>query len=213
MIKFVKKRFLAILFLSVIFTFSSLFWINDTVYNQKDLSSIELGWPANFVSQNKAFSLTPPESWFPKKVGFGLPQEYPISIDFSVFLFDVVFSFIVIFLLVFVILKIYPNSKVLSKFIKARYIVGFISLVFMLFIFYIIFSSNINQLQMGVGIPPPTTEKPIPQELGYDINISPNQLSTILEVMYRFDKNKNILQYRVIEKSNMWWNTNDGCSC
>lgn len=65
-IKFFREKGLAILLLSVIFTFSSLFWMNDIVYNRKDLGAIELGWPISFVVQNHS-QLDPPEYWFPRK--------------------------------------------------------------------------------------------------------------------------------------------------
>lgn|GEM_PF-3524993 len=171
MIRFLKERFLAVFFLSIIFTLSSLFWTSDTVYNQEDLSSVELGWPANFISQNKAFSLTPPDSWFPHEIGFGLPQEYPVSVNLQAFAIDISFSFVVIFLLTFAILKTYPNFKILSEIIKARYIIGFTGSILILLILYMIFSSNVDQLQRGVGIPPPIIEKPMPSESGPDFKI------------------------------------------
>jgi len=61
--EFLKEKGIAILLLSIIFTFGTLFWTSDVVNNQGDLSSIDLGWPVNFVSQN-FYRLDPPEWWF-----------------------------------------------------------------------------------------------------------------------------------------------------
>ncbi len=170
MIKFLKERFLAVLFLSVIFTFSSLFWTSDVVYKQEDLRSIELGWPVNFAIQNHS-QLSPPEWWFPKEIGLGIPQEYPIGFYTAPFIIDIIFSFILIFSLVFAILKTYPNSKVLSELIKAKYIVGLFGSLSLLFIFYIIFITNINQLQMGIGVLPTVIEKPVSPKSVSDIKV------------------------------------------
>lgn len=211
MIKFLKERFLAVLFLSVIFTFSSLFWTSDVVYYPNQLNSIDLGWPVDFAVQNYS-QLTPPLYWFPNKVGFGLPQEYPVHINLLSLFINISFSFVVMFLLTFAILKTYPNSKVLSELTKARYIAGFVVSISVLFILYMIFSSNINQLRRGVGVSPPMIEKPIPQVIGYNKDTPPNELSAIEEVMYRFDQNNNIPTYAVFNKSSLRWNDDDGYS-
>ncbi len=52
--EFFKEKGFAILLLSVIFTFGSLFWTSDIVYNHGDLSTIELGWPIHFITQDKS---------------------------------------------------------------------------------------------------------------------------------------------------------------
>jgi hypothetical protein len=174
MIKFLKERFFTVLLLSVIFTFSSLFWTSDVVYNQEDLNGVELGWPANFVSQNKAFSLTPPESWFPKEIGLGTPTEYPISFSFLPFLFNIVFGFAVIFSIAFVLLNLYPNSRVLSHAFSINAVVGFIIFGVFLFIFSILFLVFQEKLERGVYVPSPIIEKPTPLEPNSNINIFKN---------------------------------------
>ncbi len=121
--EFFKEKGFAILLLSIIFTFGSLFWTSDTMYNHGDLSNIELGWPISFVVQNH-WQLEPPEWWFPHKVGFGLPQEYSTSLNFLPLGFSIVLNFLIIFSVVFAVLKLNPRLLFLKKIISVKYIVG-----------------------------------------------------------------------------------------
>ncbi len=161
MIKFLKEKFFVVLLLSVIFTFSSLFWTSDKVYNQEDLKSVDLGWPINFISQNPAFSLTPPNSWFPKEMSFMTFREYPTSFSFILFFLDVIFSFAVIFAVVFTAFKLYPNSKILYYSFSTNVIVGFIIFGIFLFIFSFMFLIFQEKLKKGVDVPSEVIERKI----------------------------------------------------
>ena len=69
------KYVLISVMVSCLFVLSSLFWTKDVANNHADLSTIELGWPRTFITQDYS-SIDPPEDWYPYKVSFGLPQEY-----------------------------------------------------------------------------------------------------------------------------------------
>lgn len=159
MLKILKEKGFAVLLLSVIFTFSSLFWTNDTVHNHGDLSSIELGWPISFVVQDHS-QLDPPSWWWPNRIGLGTPQEYPVSFRPSSFFFSVALNFLIIFNIVFVVLELNPRLLFLRKIVSVKYIMGAVGVaLFATVSFFVIFTSN-TRSQMGVGIPPPYIEPP-----------------------------------------------------
>lgn len=157
MIKFLKEKGVAILLLSVIFTFGTLLWTSDIVNNQNDLSNVELGWPIDFVRQNYS-QLDPPERWFPNNIGFGLPQEYITSIYFLPLAFDVVVNFLLIFSILFVILELNPKLRFLRKIISVKCITGAVALTFVALVSFIVFIEIRNKSQMGKGIPPPQVD-------------------------------------------------------
>ena len=159
MIKFLKEKGVAILLLSVIFTFGTLLWTSDIVNNQNDLSSVNLGWPINFVSQNHS-QKDPPEWWFPNNIGFGLPQEYSTSIYFLPFIFSTAINFFIILDFIFIVLKFNPSLRLLRKIISVKYIVSSVGLAFLLLISFLILDNPKRISQMGVGVPPPEVMLP-----------------------------------------------------
>lgn len=159
--KFLKEKGIAILLLSVIFTFSSLFWTTDVVETQAGMSSIDLGWPKHFVNQNHS-QKDPPEWWFPNNIGFGLPQEYSTSIYFLPFVFSTAINFLIIFGFIFVVLKFNPNLHLLRKIISVKYIVSAVGLAFLLLVSLLIFDNSKRISQMDVGVPPPEAMLPTP---------------------------------------------------
>lgn len=119
---FFKEKGFAVLLLSVLFTFSSLLWTSDTVYNYEDLKSVDLGWPVDFVSQEYE-QLDPPDAWFPHSLGLGMPQEHATSFHSAPFLLSIAFNFIVIFSVVFAVAHAHPKLRFIAGMIKVKYIV------------------------------------------------------------------------------------------
>lgn len=152
-IDFLKEKGFAILLLSVIFTLGTLFWTSDIVNDHNDLSSIDLGWPVDFVSQSKS-QLDPPDWWFPHSYGLGAPQEYPLHIDLGLFAFAIFVNFLIIFSVLFFVFRFNPNLYFLRDIISVKYIVGAVMLVFLGLISFLVFDS-ITRPQIGEGIPPP----------------------------------------------------------
>lgn len=157
MTKFLREKGFVILLLSIIFTLGSLFWTSDVVSGQGDLNRVDLGWPIHFITQDYS-QLTPPESWFPNNLKFGLPQEYPTSIHFLPFIFDTAINFLIIFGSIFIILEFNLNVHFLRKILRVKYIVGVVGLVFLILISYVVFTEVRNKLQRGIGTPPDVAE-------------------------------------------------------
>lgn len=163
MIKFFKEKGFAILLLSVVFTFSSLFWTRNTVHKQEELSGIELGWPVPFVVQDYS-QLSPPQQWFANRIGLGTPQEYPASLRFLPLSFSIALNFLVIFNIVFVVIELNPRLLLLRRIVSTEYILGAVGVALLALVtFFVIFASN-TRSQMGVGIPPPYIPTPQPQQ-------------------------------------------------
>lgn len=165
MIKFLKEKWFAVLLLSVIFTFSSLFWTRDTVYNQRDLSDVALGWPIVFVIQDYS-QLSPPDQWFANRIGFGIPQEYPASLRFSPLFFSIAINFLIIFNIVFAVVELNSGLLFLRRIVSVKYVMSAVGLALLAFVsFFVIFTSTARP-QMGVGIPPPYIQPPQPKISG-----------------------------------------------
>ena len=159
---FLKEKGIAILFLSVIFTLSSVMWTSDVVLSQADMGSIKLGWPIDFLIQDRS-QLDPPTWWFPHNMGLGLPQEYAIiTFRFPLFLFDVTINFLIILAILFSVLKFNPKLYFLAKVISAKYIAGTIGLISILLISFVTFDGHTNKLRIGAGIPSPMEMPPTP---------------------------------------------------
>ncbi len=181
--KFLKEKGITILLLSVIFTFGTLFWTSDIINNQGDLSSVDLGWPIDFVSQNHS-QLDPPERWFPNNIGFGLPQEYSTSIQFFPFAFDIVINFLIIFSILFTVFKFNPNRHFLRNIISVKYIMSAVGLAFLLFVSFLMFDNSKRISQMGVGVPPlegilPTSLDRPPEDI-VPIRVDGNELRDMI---------------------------------
>lgn len=163
MIKFLKEKWLAILLLSVIFTFSSLFWTRDTVHNQGELSGIELGWPISFVVQDYS-QLSPPEHWFANRIGLGTPQEYPASLRFLPLSFSIALNFLIIFNIVFAVIELNPRLLLLRRIVSTKYILGAVGITLLALITFFSIFMSITRSPMGVGIPPPYVPTPQPTQ-------------------------------------------------
>ncbi|MDO8604268.1 MAG: hypothetical protein Q7K40_02615 [bacterium] len=161
MIKFLKEKGFAILLLSVIFTSSSLFWTRGTAHNQEELSGIKLGWPISFVVQDYS-QLSPPEWWWPNRIGLGTPQEYPVSFRSLQFYFSVALNFLIIFNILFVVLELNPRLFLLRKIISVKYIIGAVGVALLALITFFVILASSTRSQMGVGIPPPYIVPPQP---------------------------------------------------
>lgn len=151
--EFFKEKGFAILLLSIIFTFGSLFWTSDVVYDHGDLSNIELGWPISFAVQDHS-QLDPPEWWFPHRIGFGLPQEYSTSLNFSPLGFSIVLNFLIIFSVVFAILKLNPRLLFLEKIISVKYIALAVSASLLALISFFVFA-HITRTKINTEVAPP----------------------------------------------------------
>ena len=158
-IEFFKEKGFAILLLSVIFTSSSLFWTSDIVYNQRDLSSIDLGWPIHFITRDMS-QLEPPAWWFPHRYGLGTAaQANSTSLNF--FSVDVVLNFLIIFSIIFVVLKLNPKLLFLRKIISVKFIVAVLG-VFLLVLISLFIFSYITQPKINIGTQPPHLLLPQP---------------------------------------------------
>lgn len=161
MTTFLREKFFGVLFLSVIFTFGSLLWTSDVVRNYEDLKSVDLGWPVDFASQEYE-QLTPPDSWFPHSLGFGLPQEHSILFHFSLFFLAVFLNFIIIFFVLFATAHAHPKLRFIERAIKVKYIASVVGFAFFIFISLAIFVVERSKMQRVVGIGPAHVSPPIP---------------------------------------------------
>lgn len=170
MVDFFKEKWVAVLLLSVVVTLGSLLWTGDTAYHQADLSTIELGWPVLFVAQNHS-QLSPPDWWFPHRIGLGLPQEYPTSVYLLRFSLSIFLNFLIILSVVFIILKFNPRRVFLKKIISSKYVIFSVTAALSVLVFLSIVFERTTRLPMGDGVPLPQTSLPQPTKSGADLNI------------------------------------------